>query len=138
MILSSPAPQLGQCCMSISNTRLSSRAQAIRCGRSGRSGLVSVWTTHSLAATAAVARSSTSGPCGTTRDRSLALGASTPWNLMRCRRGRGTSAASRCMNSSGLKTRCVVPSRHGVFSFSSTCPAALTCTRSSESAGRVM
>ena len=42
------------------------------------------------------------------------------------------------MNSSGLKTRCVVPSRHGVFSFSSTCPAALTCTRSSESAGRVM
>jgi acetyl esterase/lipase len=30
------------------------------------------------------------------------------------REGRGTSAASRCMNSSGLITRCVVPSRHGV------------------------
>ena len=37
-----------------------------------------------------------------------------------------TSAASRCMNSSGLLTRDVVPSRHGVFSFSSTCPAALS------------
>ncbi len=36
------------------------------------------------------------------------------------------SAASRCMNSSGLITRCVVPSRHGVLSFSSTCPAALS------------
>jgi hypothetical protein len=37
--------------------------------------------------------------------------------------------APRCMNSSGLMTRCVVPSRHGVLSFSSTCPAALSCTR---------
>jgi len=69
---------------------------------------------------------------------SLAFGASTPWNRMRCSRGRGTSAANRCMNSSGLITRCVVPSRHGVLSLSSTCPAALTCMRSSESAGRVM
>jgi hypothetical protein len=42
------------------------------------------------------------------------------------------------MNSSGLITKCVVPSRHGVLSFSSTCPAALSCTRSSDSAGRVM
>ena len=33
-----------------------------------------------------------SGPCGTTHDRSLALGASTPWNRMRCSRGRGTGA----------------------------------------------
>jgi len=93
------------------------------------------------------------------------LGASTPRNLMRRNLGRGTSAASRCMNSSGLNlagralaklgpfgwrkqstglfasrlsTRWVVPSRHGVLSLSSTWPAALSCTRSSDSAGRVM
>jgi hypothetical protein len=42
------------------------------------------------------------------------------------------------MNSSGLITRCVVPSRHGVLSLSSTWPAALSCTRSSDSEGRVM
>jgi len=42
------------------------------------------------------------------------------------------------MNSSGLMTKCVVPSRHGVLSFNSTCPAVLSCTRSSESASRVM
>jgi modulator of FtsH protease len=41
------------------------------------------------------------------------------------------------MNSSGLITRCVVPSRHGVLSLSSTWPAALSCTRSSDSEGRV-
>ena len=87
-----------------------------------------------------------SGPAGTTSARSLALGASTPWfaqresahfakrsyahtNRIRC--GRGTSAASRCMNSSGDITMCVVPSRHAVFSLSTTCPALLHCTRSS-------
>jgi hypothetical protein len=47
-------------------------------------------------------------------------------------------AASRCMNASGLSTRCVVPSRHGAFSASRTCPAALTRMRSSDSAGRAM
>jgi hypothetical protein len=31
-----------------------------------------------------------------------------------------------------------VPSRQGVLSVSSTCPAALSCTRSSDSAGRVI
>lgn len=35
---------------------------------------------------------------------------------MRCNGGRGTRAASRYMNSSGLITRWVVPSRHGVLS----------------------
>ena len=45
----------------------------------------------------------------------FALGTKTPWNLIRCRRARGTSAASRCMNSSGLFARCVVPSRQGVL-----------------------
>ncbi len=52
--------------------------------------------------------------------------------------GRGTSAASRCINSSGDATRCVVPCRQGVSSFNSTCPAALRCTHSSDSTGRVM
>jgi hypothetical protein len=40
--------------------------------------------------------------------RSVALGASTPWKRIRCNRGRETSAASRCMNSSGDITMCVV------------------------------
>ena len=74
-----------------------------------------------------------------------------PW----CSLGRGTRAASRCMNTSGdnlagralaelgpfgwlkqsiglfvsrVSTRCVVPSRQGVLSLSTTCPAALVCT----------
>jgi len=42
------------------------------------------------------------------------------------------------MNSSGDITRCVVPSLHCVFSFNSTSPAALHCTRSSAGAGRAM
>ena len=33
MIFSSPAPQFGQCCMSMSKTRLSGRAQLMRFGR---------------------------------------------------------------------------------------------------------
>jgi hypothetical protein len=37
--------------------------------------------------------------------------------------------AKRCMNSSGDITRCVVPSRLGVFNHSTTCPAALHCNR---------
>ena len=41
------------------------------------------------------------GGLGTIWGRSLALGASTPWKRMRCSLGRGTSAARRCMNSSG-------------------------------------
>ena len=51
------------------------------------------------------------------------------WADGRARRGRGTSAARRCMNFSAETTGRVVPSRHGVFSFSTTCPAALHCTR---------
>ena len=39
--------------------------------------------------------------------------------------GLGTSAASRCTNSSGDMTRCVVPSRQAVLSLSTTCLAAL-------------
>lgn len=33
MIFSSPAPQFGQCCMSMLKTRSSNRAQLMRCGR---------------------------------------------------------------------------------------------------------
>ena len=123
-----------------------------------------------------------SGSRGITSARNLALGAGTLWfaqrgsthfakrsyadtKRIRCKRGRGTSAASRCMSSIGLNlagralaelgplgwrkrstglfasrlsTRCMAPSRHGVLSFNSTCPAALSCTGSPDSAGRVM
>ena len=57
---------------------------------------------------------------------------------IRCNLGLGTRAASRCLNSSGGITRCAVPSRQGVLSLSTTCPAALVCTRSLAKAGRVM
>jgi hypothetical protein len=50
-------------------------------------------------------------------------------------RRHGSTAASRCVNSSGDMTRRVLPSRQGVFSFSTTCPAALICTRSLARAG---
>ena len=114
MILNSPPPQFGQCRMSISNTRSSSLAQLMQPGR--------LWadsTSHSATA-ASAACCSRAGPCGTTIARSLAFGASTPWKRIRCSLGRGISAASRCMNSSGLMTRCVVPSRQAVFSPSTT------------------
>ena len=67
-------------------------------------------------------------------------GSGAAWAVARAheRRPSVARAASRCMNSSGLITRCVVPSRHGVLSLSSTWPAALSCTLSSASAGRVM
>src|SRR4051812_37449683 len=41
------------------------------------------------------------GTLGTICARNLAWGASTPWKRIRCSRGRGTSAAKRCMSSSG-------------------------------------
>jgi hypothetical protein len=49
MILSSPPPQFGQCCMSMSKTRLSSRAQLMRRGRAHWT----VSTSHSAVAAAA-------------------------------------------------------------------------------------
>ena len=102
MILSWP-PQFGQCAMSISNTRLSSRAQLMRAGRPcAQPGSVAVSSDLPVAC---------SGPCDTTMALSFAFGASTPWKRMSCSLGRGTSAASRCMNSSGDITMWVVPSR---------------------------
>ena len=50
MIFSSPLPQFGQCCMSMSKTRSSSRAQLMR---PGRPWAVSVSTSPSAAAAAA-------------------------------------------------------------------------------------
>ncbi len=69
-------------------------------------------------------------PGGTTCALGLTLGTSTPCEWIRCGFGQGTRVASRCMYSNGDITRCVVPSRHGVFSFSTTRPAAMHCTRS--------
>ena len=65
MILNCPVPQIGQCCMSMSNTRLSSRAQLMR---PGRAWAVSI--SHSAAAVDSVAGSP--GVCG--RVRAAALG----------------------------------------------------------------
>jgi hypothetical protein len=44
------------------------------------------------------------------RGRNPAAGASTPWYVTRCRRGRGTSAHSRSISTCGSSTTCVVPS----------------------------
>src|SRR3954467_13241059 len=55
------------------------------------------------------------GTLGTIRAGNLACGPSTPWKRIRCSPGRGTSAAKRCMSSSGDITICVVPSRQGLF-----------------------
>ena len=76
--------------MSISNTRLSSRAQLMRAEGEWVTGFKS--SAVSLMVT---------GPPGVTSARSLALGASTPWKRIRLSLGRGTSAARRCMNSNG-------------------------------------
>lgn len=61
MIFSSPPPQFGQVCISMSNTRLSSRAQLMRFGRAW-----AVSTSHSAGAGASLAGSCTCGPGGTT------------------------------------------------------------------------
>ena len=131
MIFNSP-PQFGQCSMSISNSRFSSLAQLRRAGR---------WCAQFASHSAVFASCpGTSGSCGTTSARNLVLGASTRWfaqrgsahfaqrsdadtKRIRCSRGRGTSAASRCMNSSRDITRCVVLSREAVLSLSTFGPA---------------
>ena len=51
-----------------------------------------------------------SAGAGTILRRNLALRAKTPWKRIRCKRGRGTRAARRYMNSSGDMTIWVVPS----------------------------
>jgi len=52
-----------------------------------------------------------------------------------CSLGSGNCAARCVMNSSGDITRSVMPTRHGVLSLNTTCPAALRFTRSLASAG---
>ena len=84
MIFSLP-PQCGQRSMSISKTRLSRRAQLIRAGADG----------PGAAARSAEGSDVFSAGRGTIAGRSLALGASTPWKRIKCKRGRGTRAASR-------------------------------------------
>ena len=96
-------------------TRLSSFAQL---SRTGRWCAQFAWQSAGGTACAGAWAS-----CGTTSARNLAFGASTPWlaqrgsahlakgsyadtKRIRCSRGLGTSAASRCMNSSGDITRC--------------------------------
>jgi hypothetical protein len=119
-------PPHAQRSMSRSNTRLGRRAQFMR-----TAALCSCLHSPSLAV---FCRAGT----GTTFDPSLAFGASTPCKRMRCRRGLGTNAASRCINAIGICTKCVAPLRHGVLSLSTTLPSRLTLRRSLEIAGRVM
>jgi hypothetical protein len=69
MIVKGP-PHWEQCSMSIANTRLSSRAQRMRAGAEGWGAL-----RGSLAVLLAL-----TGALGTIWGRSLALGASTPWD----------------------------------------------------------
>ena len=102
LIFSSP-PQFGQCSTSISKTRLGNLAQFRRTGR-----WCARFASHSAGFCCLRGRYR---PLRHPRGRSVALGASTPWNLIRCSRGRGTSAASRCMNSSGLRTLQAAPSQ---------------------------
>ena len=62
----------------------------------------------------------TPGVAGTTLLRCLAFGAHSrdgPVVRTKLPRGRGTSAASRARKSSGSNTKCVVPSRYGVFNW---------------------
>ena len=103
-------------------TRLSSFVQLSRTGR-----WCAQFASQSAGGTVCAGASAS---CGTTSARNLAFGASTPWfaqrgfahfaqrshadtKRIRCSLGLGTSAASRCMNSSGDITRWVVPSRQG-------------------------
>ena len=65
-------PQRGQCSRSISNTRLSNRAQLRRAGAAA--GGASEWSAEGVWAL--------TGTVGMNSGRSLALGANTPWNGM--------------------------------------------------------
>ena len=114
MIFNLP-PQFGQWSMSISKTRLSSLAQLMRAGAP---------CACASSVEASVARSA---GLGMILPRNFALGTSMPWKRIRCKRERGTSAASRCMNSSGAMTIWVVPSLNALFSCNTTSPARLRC-----------
>ena len=105
--------------ISISKTRLSKHAQLRRAGKA------SAWVC-SLACCGAL-----STGLGTIAARNVAWGASTPWKRIRCGRGWGTSAASRCRNSSRtgdksgditmMAARCRA---NGTFLFTATYPFA--------------
>lgn len=59
------------------------------------------------------------GPMSRSRPGAAARGGLLSGQPVWCNRGLGISAASLCMNSNGLITRCVVPSRHGALSLGS-------------------
>jgi len=95
-------PHCSQVSISIPKTRLRRCAQVIaRCRSAGVRGSDVVGVPR---------------PAGVTTVRQRLCGANTPWYLVRCARGLGTSAVNRAMKSSGSKTTWVVPSRYGVFS----------------------
>ncbi len=114
MIFKGP-PHWGQCSMSISNTSFEQPGPAYGGRRRGRS--TSAWSAEGVLAL--------TGRFGMISGRSLALRPrrakqAPPWpgfgrehamETDEINRGRGTSAASRCMNSSGDITIGVVPSR---------------------------
>ena len=99
-------PHCGLCSMSISNTRLSNRAQLRHTGATA--GGASAWSAEGV-----LVLTGTLGKPGPGRSpawrpedgmisgRSLAWGARTPWKRMRCSLGRGTSAARRCIELQG-------------------------------------
>jgi len=106
-------PHCGQVVMSMAKIRLSNWAQLLR-ARVEAAGASPSSLEEAVAGSASP---------GTIWERRAALGASTPWKRMRWSRGRGTSAARRCKNSSGVMTRWVVPSRYGVLSCNTISPA---------------
>ncbi len=59
---------------------------------------------------------------GRSRRAAMAVEVSTPWRRISCSLDRATSPANRCMNSSGLMSSRVLPSRHGASSFRSAGP----------------
>jgi hypothetical protein len=99
-------PQRAQVLISTPNTRFRRCAQVMATWR-GVMGLAEL---------AESALPPTPRCAGVTAARSLLWGANTPWNLVRCIRGSGTSAASLAIRSSGSSTMCVVPSRYGALS----------------------
>lgn len=129
MIFSSP-PQCGQRSRSSSNTRLSRRAPLSRTGR-----WCAQFASHGAALrcpghlVGPVRHPQRTHP-GVGRQHAMEGDSDANAPL-------GTSAASRCMNSSGGVPWCVVPSRQAVFNLSTPWPAALHCTRSLANAGRV-
>ncbi len=102
-------PQRAQPSISMPKTRLSRRAQFIATWR-GVGGL------SCSPGNAGCFGAPMPRRAGVTIARRRLCGANTPWYLVKCIRGGGTSATRRAIRSRGSRTTCVVPSRYGVFS----------------------